>query len=116
MDKINEYLKETRRVVGKLYNGSEYELIRPHLVCADGFSVSVQASEYHYCWPRINGAEKYESVELGYPNLEDSLIMDYAEDDDRPTDTVYGYVPIHIVCELVEKHGGIVNRSNKEGA
>lgn len=115
MDRINEYLKETRRV-DKLYDGSEYELNRPRLVCADGFSVSVQASEYHYCWPRINGAEKYESVELGYPNLEDTLITDYAEDDDRLTDTVYGYVPVHIVCELVEKHGGIVNRSNKEGA
>ena len=107
MDRINEYLKETRRV-DRLFDGTECERNRPRLMCADGFSVSVQASEYHYCTPRINGADKYETVELGYPNIEDSLIMDYAEDDDMPTGTVYGYVPVHIVCELVEKHGGIM--------
>ena len=26
-----------------------------------------------------------------------------------PTETVYGYVPIELVNELAEKHGGIVN-------
>lgn len=107
MDRINEYLKETRSV-GKFSDGTDFELIRPRLMCADGFSVSVQASEYHYCTPRINGADKYETVELGFPNLEDSLITDYAEEDDRPTETVYAFVPVHIVCELVEKHGGIM--------
>ena len=107
MDRINEYLKETRSV-GKLSDGTDFEQNRPRLMCADGFSVSVQASEYHYCTPRINGADKYETVELGFPSAEDSLIVDYAEEADRPTDTVYGYVPVHIVCELVEKHGGIM--------
>lgn len=107
MDRINEYLKETRSV-GKFSDGTDFEHIRPRLMCADGFSVSVQASETHYCTPRINGADKYETVELGFPSVEDSLIMDYAEEADRPTDTVYGFVPVHIVCELVEKHGGIM--------
>lgn len=107
MDKINEYLKETR-CVHKYSDGSEIEGNRPRLYCVDGFSVSVQASEFHYCSPRINGAEKYESVELGFPSAEDSLITDYAEEYDRPTDTVYGFVPVDVVCELVEKHGGIM--------
>ena len=38
------------------------------VVCADGFSMSVQASETHYCSPREDGAEKYTAVEVGYPN------------------------------------------------
>ena len=108
MDIINEYLNRTRKVV-TMYGGIKYEQIRPHVLCKDGFTISVQASKYHYCTPRIDGAVKYETVELGFPNIEDPLIIDYAEERGRPTDTVYGYVPVHIVNELVEKHGGIIN-------
>ena len=105
MDKINEYLKRTRNVKERPWY--TYEGIRPYVICNDGFEVSVQASEYHYCSPRVNGAEVYDSVELGFPNMEDSLIMEYAEDTGNPTGTVYGYVPVGVVNELIEKHGGI---------
>ena len=81
---------------------------RPRVHCADGFSVSVQASQYHYCRPRIDNAEKYNGVELGYPSEADDLITDYAEDDTY-TDTVYGYVPVEIVDKLIEQHGDIVD-------
>lgn len=67
---------------------------------------SVQASELHYCEPRCNGAQDYENVELGFPSIEDELINEYAEDDPY-TKTIYGYVPIEIVEELINKHGGI---------
>ena len=50
--------------------------------------------------------QDYESVELGYPSIEDELINEYAEDEPY-TETVYGYVPIEIVEELINKHGGI---------
>lgn len=108
IDKINEYLNKTR-ITETTPHGYTFEHIRPQVECADGFTVSVQASEFHYCYPRIDGANEYEAVELGYPNMEDPLIEDYAEDPCNLTDTVYGFVPVHIVCELVEKHGGIVN-------
>jgi len=49
----------------------------------------------------------YSSVELGYPSERDDLIMEYAEDQDNPTETVYGWVPIEVVEELLKKHGGI---------
>ena len=78
------------------------------VVCADGFSVSVQASETSYCNPRVNGADKYSSVELGFPNMDDELISEYAEDPSHPCDTVYGYVPVGLVNLLIAKHGGIV--------
>lgn len=108
MDIINEYLKRTR-VVKRLPSGLTYENVRPWIRCKDGFTVSVQANEYAYCIPRENGANMYEHVELGFPSTADELIEDYAEDPDNPTETVYGYVPIDIVVELIEKHGGIVN-------
>ena len=84
----------------------EIQEIRPRLYCNDGYSISVQASAFHYCYPRLNGAKNYESVELGFPSMEDELINEYAEGLDY-TETVYGYVPIEIVEKLIEKHGGI---------
>jgi hypothetical protein len=34
--------------------------------------------------------QDYESVELGYPSMEDELINEYSEDDSDYTNTVYG--------------------------
>lgn len=79
-----------------------------YIVCADGFKVSVQGgTEFHYCIPRYH-CNEYESVELGFPTMKDDLIMEYAEDESDLTQTVYGWVPIEIVEQLVEKHGGII--------
>ena len=89
------------------YDGAcEIQANRPRLYCNDGYSISVQASEFHYCSPRLNGLQDYKSVELEYPSTEDELINEYAEDFDY-TNTVYGYVPIEVVEKLIEKHGGI---------
>lgn len=81
--------------------------VRPAIICADGFKMSVQASEYHYCTPRITGAEQYTEVEVGFPSQKEDLLMDYADDCDRPTDTVYGYVPVEVVIAVINKHGGL---------
>jgi len=32
--------------------------------------------------------------------------MPFAEQEEHPTDTVYGYVPVSIVDEVIAKHGG----------
>lgn len=80
---------------------------KPLLICKDGYSISVQASEYHYCTPRTNLEDGcYYEVELGFPNQFDELINSYAEDKDS-IETVFPYVPIELVDELIIKHGGI---------
>lgn len=94
-----------------LKSGEEYGfsyLRRPcsKIVCADGFQVSVQASTSHYCTPRDDYGP-YSEVELGYPNEPVEAWMEYAEDPDRPTTTVYGYVPIEVVEVVLDQHGGI---------
>ena len=79
------------------------------VTCADGFSVSIQASRSNYCEPRTDTSNAYESVELGYPNRPCIFIKDYAEDPRDLTGTVYGYVPAHIVRKMIAAHGGIVS-------
>ena len=140
---LNYWLKETINII-TLGLEHYYQEVRPRIVCNDGYSVSVQASEYMYCEPRytqwknedgwqvINGDywsssgtprnfetdhfTPYESVELGFPSEADELIYEYAEDDDY-TSTVYGHVPVKIVEQLIEKHGGYkgVDDSNVKG-
>lgn len=82
--------------------------INREIVCADGFSMFVQANENAHCEPRLNKQRKYNLVEVGYPSHEEELLMPWAENRDEPTDTVYGYVPVDIVTNVIVKHGGIV--------
>jgi len=76
--------------------------------CADGFSMSVQASTFNYCAPR-NDDGPYSQVEVGFPSAREEMLMDWAEDPDDPTGTVYGYVPVSVVTNVIAKHGGIVD-------
>ena len=87
---------------------------RKRAVCKDGFSISIQASEHHYCTPRIDGAyTEYDDVELGFPSEAEPLITEYVEvgyDDipDPPTESVYPHVPTNVVKKMIDKHGGII--------
>jgi len=79
------------------------------IVCADGFSMSVQASRHNYCTPRVDDARAYDEVEIGFPNAYEPLIAKYAEDDEDYTGTVYGWVPADIVTLVCVKHGGVAS-------
>lgn len=86
----------------------------PRIVCADGFSMSVQAHESSYCIPRQDGVA-HTHMEGGFPSstpLDDEL-KKFAEnaiygDDCDYTETVYGYVPREVFIREFELHGGIV--------
>ena len=79
------------------------------VVCADGFTMSVQAFDGAYCLPRVDNAPRYSKVEVGYPSQRESLLLPYAEVPDAPTDTVYGYVPVETVFLVISKHGGMIS-------
>ena len=84
-----------------------YRDCRPRLVCNDGFSMSVQSNtNHHYCRLREFVEQCFE-VEIGYPSEPEPLIIEYAEDRNDLTQTVYAYVPFDVVQHVVEKHGGI---------
>ncbi len=78
------------------------------VVCADGFNMSVQAHNGAYCEPRLDAQKKYTLVEIGFPSAKEPLIMPWCEDDQKPTETVYGYVPVDVVSNVIVKHGGLV--------
>ncbi len=80
--------------------------LAPRITCADGFSLSVQATHGAYCSPRTNIADWYE-VEVGFPSEAPTEFASYAEDSERLTDTVYPYTPIELVVAEINKHGGI---------
>lgn len=84
--------------------------------CKDGFTVSIQASESHYCMPRENFTTNpsWTAVELGFPNQEDPHIQGFAEDPDYPTQTVYPFVPTEIVELMLNSHGGVIDSQNPD--
>lgn len=85
----------------------EFPVIRDRVKCADGFAVSVQASEYHYidAYDLRDNLGGYNKFELGYPSEPEPLIAKYAETPDTH-ETGYGFVPFDIVRQVIEKHGG----------
>ena len=76
--------------------------IAPHIVCADGMKLSVQASRHHYCTPKTNDGP-YTEVEVGYPTDEPPASWDeYGE----AGCGVYAYVPVDMVRRFILDHGG----------
>ena len=115
---INEFIKNNLKV--KVLN--EDPLMRhmmtstrlPHIVCADGFTMSVQVGYSLYSTPR-KVAKRYSAVEIGFPSDHEPLIEEYAEtfykedgeDVTDYTDSIYPYVPVKVVNQVLKKHGGI---------
>ena len=76
------------------------------VVCADGFRMSVQANETAYCDPRDNTGP-YTEVEVGFPNREEPMLKQWAEDPNKLTETVYAWVPRQVILNVIAKHGGM---------
>ena len=104
---INAYLKKHKKIEYLLNGEYQHRALAPQIECKDGFRMSVQASDGHYCKPRENDCDFYSSVEVGFPSALEDLLMPFAEDPSNPTETVYGWVPEQIVNAVIEKHGGI---------
>jgi hypothetical protein len=76
--------------------------------CADGTDLSVQASCKHYCNPRTDEGP-YAEVEVGFPSVKPPEgWRGYCDGDfeEFPTDAVYLFVPIDLVAEFIDDHGG----------
>lgn len=80
----------------------------PLIYCMDGTTLSVQTGQNLYCSPREDYGP-WTAVEVGFPSRGFAQLMPYidGDEDTDPTQTVYGYVPIHIVEEVIESCGGI---------
>ena len=84
----------------------------PVVVCKDGFEISIQASENHYCTPQSDTGP-YTEVECGFPNrkpLSQAMLDRFTgfDSDTDYTDSTYSYVPVEVVKLELALHGGIV--------
>lgn len=106
---LNKHLSDT--------NTSENYNVRPRFnfkLKGKDCSVSIQASECAYSNPRKANEEVYQEVELGYPDFDftNSFINKYAEDKEKPRDSIYGYVPLKELAKELSKLG-IKNNKKK---
>lgn len=104
--KIRDFLKRT-------YSIGEYgfQETRPRIMCRDGFSMSVQASEGMYCLPKENlKSGNYKYCEVGFPSEPVELLEPY---DAGPG--VFAYVPVEIIEHIIDKHGGFAEEMEEVG-
>ena len=83
--------------------------IRKPIVCRDGFTMSVQASDTHYCCPRANLEDgNYSAWEVGFPNKKDKKLLPFIEvEGGDPKKNVYPFVPTEIILDVIKKHHGL---------
>ena len=78
----------------------------------DGGWVSIQASRYHLCEPRIDSAKRYSSVEIGSkgvlegPGEAAALLAAYQQM--RAGAVVFARVPSEVAESYISARGGIV--------
>ena len=76
--------------------------------CADGFTMSIQASSRHLCSPRKDNLDEYDFYEVGFPSEEPLFFKEYAVDENYVR-TVYGFVPKELILKEISYRGGIAN-------
>ena len=111
--KINEFIKNNLKVTvlndDPLMRHIMTSTRLPHIVCVDGFTMSVQVGYSLYSKPK-KVAKRYSEVEIGYPSEHESLLEKYVESPFKEpdyTDSIYPYVPVKVVDKVLKKHGGI---------
>ena len=72
--------------------------IADNVECADGTTISVQASQFHYCTPRTDKGP-YTHVEVWQAS---APVTEFDYDKGYPS----AYVPIEKVVEFIDNHGG----------
>lgn len=92
-------------------------IAKPRIICADGTSLSVQASGFHYCKPRVDDpVDGFTHKEVGFPRDKDGNSLtekmparweEYAEKfDENDYSGVFAYVPVELIEDFIKAHGG----------
>ena len=89
-------------------NYKKHFILIPRIYCNDGFNVSIQVHRGAYCASE-NGYREFgldwKEVEWGYPS--EPLTDEKYNPENPGGDTIGGNVPIEVMEELLEQHGGI---------
>lgn len=87
----------------RLIHGYPFKDVLPAIKCVDGTTLSVQASENHYCTPRED-VGPYTEVEVWCIKATTNVAPHFDYVDDEPS----AYVPIEAVVQFIDAHGGLV--------
>ena len=94
LEKLQAKLAGSGRTVGSY----KYKDTADHVECADGATISVQASHFHFCTPRGDRGP-YTHVEVW---LATAPVTEFDYSDENPS----AFVPIEKVVEFIDNHGG----------
>ena len=72
-------------------------MFRTHIKLRNGYTVSVQANKFVYCYPREDNAEAYKSVEAWF----------YQKDGTPLSDEPHAYLPAWHLMAMIAEYGGI---------
>lgn len=96
----------------KLSQGED-NIPRPLVRCNDGFSLYISAGQNARSEPdvELSDTTRYEEVEVSYPSEADPVLKKFADEylylTGDLTDSVFPYMPVELVEEMLESHGGI---------
>ena len=97
-DRLQKHLStEIVNTTTGLYYKPPVDLVK----CANGTTLSVQASQWHYCTPRDNKGP-YTEVEVWCVS---APVTEFEYSDEEPS----AYVPIEAVVLFIDNHGGMTN-------
>jgi len=99
MDYVNEYLAKAK--------AKEGTSVVEHMRCADGTTLSVQASRGHYCRPKSHTGP-WTHVEVWCIVGPKGMSIRLPSWGDGGQYDPYAYVPVEKVNAFIERHGGLV--------
>lgn len=115
-----ELIEQANPMMISVYTGIHryvegYFNVFPMIVCNDGFELSVQGHAGAYSYPRDDWADEYEQVEIMAIQKADPLLEPYERDCNAVgEDMIYPYVPVSVIVQIIEKHGGLTVDSGEK--
>lgn len=89
-------------------------VIRPHLTCRDGYTMSVQASSCLYCMPEKDCLEKYNEYEVRGETSKKIKEFEKWVNNSEDEYPLYAYVPEEEIIKLINAHNGLDKNIMKE--
>lgn len=89
-------------------------VIRPHLTCRDGYTMSVQASSCLYCMPEKDCLEKYNEYEVRGETSKKIKEFEKWVNNSEDEYPLYAYVPEEEIIKLINAHNGLDKKIMKE--
>ena len=110
---FKEFFKDTNKPITEDVPISVFTEPRPTIKCKDGFKLSVQASAYNSCYPKLTGLDIYKSYEVLSKKEIDEFTLylsnNYYIGSSKITSKIkqYDFVPLNELENFIESHGGI---------